>query len=266
VAPDRSDAGPPAAPPPAPAPGRSGGGWWRWPLIGTGLVGLVIVGGLLGYWVFMNIAARLVLSDQPMTIRLPEQADIVLSSQNKIDVLMKGTIYAQVPLKQTLDLPINGDYRTEVEIDTQVPLETIITYEGIIPIDTMADIEAKAPASFQNVKKFKNLHFKAKLPMKMQLPVKLVVPVKQIIPLRYRGPLLVRIDHVIRTPVDTVLKTALNVNQEFSVPITSSLPVRLDLPQSPVKSTIVHSDLNLDLSTLRLERKPEAGAAPAASP
>ncbi|MGQ0622845.1 MAG: hypothetical protein ACT4QA_23560 [Panacagrimonas sp.] len=254
----------PPAPPPPPAQPRppSGRKLWLWPVFGVGIVGIVIVGGLTGYWLFMNLAARLTISDQPLTIRLPDQTDIVLRTQNKIDVLMQGTIHAQVPLNQTLRLPVKGSYLTEIDINTTVPLETVIIYEGIIPIDSIADIEAKAPVNFQNVKKYKNLHFKAKLPMKLSLPVKLVVPVKQDIRVRYKGPLKVTIDHVINTPVNTTLRTALKVNQQFSVPITSSLPARLNLPQHPVKATIVEADLFLNLSTLRLEHKDRAAAAP----
>ena len=236
---------------------------WFWPVLGLGVIGIVLVGGLIGYWAFMNVAARLVLSDQPLTIQLPPQADITMRTTNNIDVLMKGVITAQVPLVQTLNLPVKGTYDTIIDLDTQVPLETVITYEGVIPIDTMADIEAKAPVNFQNVKKYKNLHFKAKLPMKLSLPVKLVVPVKQNIKLKYKGPLRVSIDHVIRAPVGTTLNTALNVNQQFNIPITSSLPLKLDLPQHPVKATIVDADLNLDISTLRLQRKQDERVAPA---
>ena len=236
---------------------------WLWPVLGLGVIGIVMVGGLIGYWAFMNVAARLMLSDQPLTIQLPPQADITMRTTNNIDVLMKGVITAQVPLVQTLNLPVKGTYNTIIDLDTVVPLETVITYEGVIPIDTMADIEAKAPVNFQNVKKYKNLHFKAKLPMKLSLPIKLVVPVKQNIKLKYKGPLRVSIDHVIRAPVGTTLNTSLNVNQQFNIPITSSLPLALNLPQHPVKATIVDADLNLDISTLRLQRKQEERAAPA---
>lgn len=251
---------PPKSPPPSDNRKPSRLGPWLWPVFGVGVVGVVIIGGLLGYWVFMNVAARLLISDQPLTIQLPPQADVTMQTDHKIDVLMKGTIYAQVPLVQTLDLPVKGTYDTIVNIDTKVPLETVITYEGVIPVDSIAEIEAKAPVNFQNVKKYKNLHFKAKLPLKLRLPVKLVVPVKQDIPLKYHGPLRVGIDHVIRAPVNTTLKTALKVDQEFNIPITTSVPLRLDLPQHPVRATIVESDLNLDLSTLRLERKTGADA------
>ncbi len=257
---------PPPAPPPPPAAGRRG---WLWPLFGLGVVGVVIVGGLLGYWVFMNVAARMLLTDQALTIRLPPEADTVLTATNSIDVTMKGVISAQVPLNQTLDLPIDGTYDTLIDLDTQVPLETTIVYEGIIPIDTMADIEANVPVNFQNVKKYKNLGLKAKLPMKLSLPVKLVVPVKQNIPFKYSGPLRVKINHVIRSPVGTTLNTKLNVNQDFTVPITTSLPIRMQLPQHPVAATIVESYLFLNLETLRLERKqepPEAAEAPLATP
>lgn len=231
---------------------------WLWPVLGVGVIGLVIVGGLTGYWVFGHVAARLMISNQPLTIRLPEQANITMRTTHDIDVLMKGVITAQVPLVQTLNLPVNGTYDTIIDLDTLVPLETVITYEGVIPVDSMADIEAKAPVNFQNVKKYKNFRFKAKLPLKLSLPVKLVVPVKQNVRIKYQGPMRVKIDHVIKAPVNTTLHTALKVNQQFRVPVTSSLPLQLDLPQHPVKAHIVDADLFLNLSTLRLEKKKEA--------
>lgn len=246
----------PSSPAPPSDRKHAGRAAWLWPLFGAGVMAAVIAGGLFGYWAFMNVVAHLLLTDQPLMLRLPPQSDIVMRTDNRIDVLMKGTIYAQVPLRQTLDLPVRGTYDTIVNIDTRVPLDTVITYEGIIPVDSIAQIEARAPVNFQNVKKFKNLHFKAALPLKLRLPVKLVVPVKQDILLEYHGPLRITLDHVIRAPVDTVLKTALQVDQAFNVPITTSLPVRLTLPQHPVRTTIVTSDLNLDLATLRLERRP----------
>lgn len=226
-------------------------------MLGVTTLAVILVGGLTGYWVFMNVAARLLLTDQALRIRLPEQTNTVLTATNTVDVLMKGVITAQVPLRQTLDLPVRGTYDTLIDLDTLVPLETTIVYEGIIAIDTVADIEARAPVNFQNVKKYKNLHFKAKLPMKLQVPVRLVVPVRQQIPFKYQGPLRVTIDHVIRSPVGTTLHTALNVNQTFTVPITTSLPLQLDLPQHPVAATIVESLLYLDLQSLRFERKPD---------
>lgn len=246
----------PSSPAPPSDRKHAGRAAWLWPLFGAGVMAAVIAGGLFGYWAFMNVVAHLLLTDQPLMLRLPPQSDIVMRTDNRIDVLMKGTIYAQVPLRQTLDLPVRGTYDTIVNIDTRVPLDTVITYEGIIPVDSIAQIEARAPVNFQNVKKFKNLHFKAALPLKLRLPVKLVVPVKQDILLEYHGPLRITLDHVIRAPVDTVLKTALQVDQAFNVSITTSLPVRLTLPQHPVRTTIVTSDLNLDLATLRLERRP----------
>lgn len=234
---------------------------WLWPLTGVAAIALVAAGGAFGYWAFWNVAARMRLTMQPLTIRLPAEANITLHAQNVLDVGMKGVIHAQVPLVQTLDLPVKGTYDTVIDLDTKVPLETVITYEGILPIDTMADIEAKAPVTFHNVKKFKNLHFKAKLPMKMRLPIKLVVPVKQDIPLRYKGPMRVTIDHTIRAPVGTTLETSLKVDQAFRVPVLSSVPMRMQLPQHPVPATITDADLYLDVSTARLERKPAAAAA-----
>lgn len=245
--------------PPAPRSRRR----WLWPVFGVGLIGVLVIGALIGWWVFWNVAAHLVLTDQAAMLQLPERKVLRLKTRNDLDVHMKGVITAQVPLQQTLEFPIDGSYLTDIDLDTYVPLETVITYEGVIPIDTLADIEAKAPVNFQNVKKYKNLHFKAKLPMKLRLPVKLVVPVKQNVRIKYSGPLKVHIKHVLRAPVGTTLNTALKVDQDFTLPVISSFEIDANLPKRPVAVSIRHADLNLDLSTTRLERKQEeAGHAP----
>ena len=64
----------------------------------------------------------------------------------------------------------------------------------------------------------------------------------------------VAIDHVIRAPVGTTLNTSLRVDQAFRVPVLSSVPMRMQLPQHPVRATITDADLYLDVSTARLER------------
>lgn len=232
-------------------------GLWFWSFLGSGLLVVVMVGGLIGYWVFINIAARLVLENQPITVALPQKTEMELRAKRNIDARLSGQIRAQVPLRQTLNLPVKGHYDTIIDLDTTTRLNTVIVYEGVIPVDTFADIEANASVNFQNVKRYKRLKVKAKLPMKLNIPVKLTVPVDQDVRLKYRGPLKVFIDHVIRAPMDTTLNTALKVDQVFNVPIRSKIPLDMTLPSTPVNAHIDDADLFLDLSTFRLERKPE---------
>ena len=231
--------------------------WWPWFLLGLSCPLVLAVGAVIGYQMFMQVAVRLMLQDQPAQVLLPPTAEARLSVSNAIDIHLKGRIDAQVPLVQTLSLPIEGHYDTLIDLDTHVPLRTTIRYEGILPIDTLAEIEAMAPINFQNVKTYKNMRFKAKLPMKMRLPVKLEVPVDEEVRIRYRGPLKVSLQHTLQVPVDSQLNTALDVDQIFSVPVSSTLPLEMRMPASPVQATIVSSDLYLDLATLRLEQKTE---------
>lgn len=229
------------------------GGVLAWLLGGLLLLGTVVIGGAIGYWLFLNLLVGLTISEQPLAIGLPPELVVQAEVTNVVDIQLAGIIRAQVPFDEQITVPMKGEYDLEVAMDAQVPLEFTITYNGILPIDTYADITARTDLNFRTLKQFRNILIKARIPLKLNLPVSLTVPVKETIRFQYQGPLTVVADDALHTRVNTVLSTALAVDQQVSTPITGRFGLRLHLPQEPIKAVINHSDLNIDPATLRLE-------------
>jgi hypothetical protein len=227
-------------------------------LFAVSAAAVVVVGGVLGYWLLINLTLGIALKHQPGAVTLPPEFDATARVTNVLDIVMKGTIEARVPFKQTLELPLQGRYNTEVEIDTVVPVQFTVTYDGTIPVNTMADITARANFNFQDVKGFRQLDVKAKLPMKFNLPVRLTAPVNTGLRFAYRGPMVMGLDQMLRTDVDTMIDTRLAVNQKVTAPVTAEIPLRVRAPKEPLKAVITEADLAVRLDTLRLEKAQNA--------
>ena len=246
---------PAAAPPSDPPPPESGGGssgFLLWGGLLVGGAGVIVVGAFVGYFLFTNLIIGLSLRDVRGTVHFPPEFKAVATVTNSLDIVMDGVIEAQVPFKQTLNLPLKGRYSADVEISSPVPVKFDVVYDGTIPVDTIADITARADFNFQDVKTMRELEFTAKLPMKMSLPVKLLAPVDTIIDFTYKGPLVMGLDQTIQADVDTTLITRLKVNQKMTAPVTADIPLTIYSP-NPVKVIISEADIKFNLDTLRLE-------------
>ena len=240
-----------SAPPPAPEPAPHGSAR-RWPWLLAGGAGVIVIGAFLGLWLIERLVLGLRIENIPGAVTLPPQAEGFAEVTDDIDILLQGEIAAEVPLRQTLNLPLQGRYTANVEIDALAPVDFTITYDGTIPVDTIATIEAQADFNFQDVKRYRQLPVVAKLPMKMNLPVSLRVPVQDQVRIRHQGVVAMEIDQTVRAPVDTVIRTRLPVNQEINAPVTARLALRADFPSTPQRAIINEAQLALPLGTLRL--------------
>jgi len=232
--------------------------------LGLGLL-LAAGGAALGFWLYLHLVVRLTLTDQPGHVLLPPQARAIAEATNKITIKLDGYIDATVPFKQTLDLPLQGNYDADVKLDTSVPIRMVIRYRGVVPVDTYADIEGTTDFTYQKLKRLRNVKFKARIPLRFEQPVSFTVPVDTSIRLNYRGPLKLALNQRIRAPVDTVLKTRLKAVREITTPILARFGMNVRFPQEPVPVIVKHADLGLRIKGLRLERMPHSeGEAPAA--
>lgn len=209
-----------------------------WLALGGGGLAVVAMGGFAGFWLFMRLSFGLTVSDQPMAVTLPERFDITAQIAEKLDILMSGVIHAQVPFRQELTLPLQGRYRSHVEMNADVPVQFDVVYDGIIPVDTVADIQIRTDFNYMGAKTLRNLDIRAKLPMQFGLPVRLTAPVDDRIELRYDGPLVMNLDQTITTEVDTVINTQLDVHERVSAPVIASIPMRTIGPAQPLRTTI----------------------------
>lgn len=229
------------------------GGILPW-LLGGGLVlGTIVVGGALGFWLYLNLLVGLTLRDQPVLLSLPPTLEVGAEVTNIVEIDLDGVIHAKVPFNQQIEVPFRGEYVLDVVIDAEVPVAFTVTYNGLLPVDTFATINARTTLNFRTLKQFRNLKIQATLPLKMKIPVQLTVPVKDTIHFVYNGPLTVIADQTLTTRVDTVLNTTLAVDQKVSTPIKGRFGLRMHLPQEPVAAIINHSDLVIDPTTLRLK-------------
>lgn len=228
-------------------------------------LGLVAGGGWLGFMLAMQLVVGLTLKEQPGLVQMPVESRASAVGNNPIRIKLNGTIAAQVPFKQTLQLPLHGRYDADVSFDTVVPIAFTIDYRGAIAVDTLATIRGVTDFNYQNVKRLRNVEFTAQIPLQFEQPVVLKVPVKADLRIVYHGPLTVNFDQTVSAPVDTTLHTRLHAVREIETPLLTRFDFDVRWPKTPVPVVITHADLRLPLDTLRLTRKPDAGADAAAS-
>lgn len=224
------------------------------------LAGLVVAGGVavaagfLGFWIYSYLVVGLTIRDQPGLITLPPSFTAQATATNDVTIKLDGYIDAVVPFKQTLDLPVEGDYTADIVLDTVVPLRFTIEYNGVIPVDTFADIKGRTDFVYQNVKRLRNVAFGGRVPLQFEQPVKFVVPIDTQLRVLYRGPLHLSLNQTIKAPVDTVLRTRIKAQREVTTPILARFGLDVTSPKDPFPVIIQHADLKLEVDTLRLSK------------
>lgn len=221
-------------------------------LLGAG--GLLVGAGVVGFWVYSWLVVGLTITDQPGLITLPPTFTARARASRDVTINLDGFIDAAVPFKQTLNLPIEGDYTADIQLDTVVPVKFTIEYRGVIPVDTFADIKGRTDFVYQNVKRLRNVAFAGRVPLQFEQPVKFVVPIDTTIRVRFRGPIALKLDQTIKAPVDTVLNTRIRVEREVTTPILTTFGLDVTAPAQPIPVIIQHADLRLKADTLRLSK------------
>lgn len=224
----------------------------------AGLAGIVVAGGVLGFWLYSRLIFGFTITDQPALLKLPPTFNADVEATNTVTIKLDGLIDATVPFKQTLNLPVTGDYDADISLDTIVPISFTIVYKGLIPVDTFASIRGTTDFLYQNVKRLRNVPFSARVPLKFEQPVSFTVPVNSKLHLIYKGPLHMNLDQTIAAPVDTVLHTRIKAVREITTPILTHFGLRVHVPDETLTPVILkHSDLRMRLDTLRLARTPD---------
>lgn len=219
--------------------------------------GVLVAGGLLGFWIYSNLVVGLTIRDQPGMITLPPKFTAQATATNNVTIKLDGYIDAIVPFKQTLDLPVEGDYVADINLDTVVPVKFTIEYSGVIPVDTFADIQGRTDFLYQNVKRLRNVAFAGRVPLQFEQPVKFVVPIDTKLRVKFKGPLGLKLNQTIKAPVDTVLNTRIRAQREVTTPILAKFGLDVTSPKEPFPVIIQHADLKLEVDTLRLSKAPD---------
>ncbi len=225
-------------------------------LIKKGLsVGLIVlVGGVIGFLFYVHIFLGLTLTDQPGQIRFPPEMTAKVTATRPLAIQLKGIIDAQVPFKQTVQLPLHGTYQANLVLNTHVPLQFVIHYQGVVPIHAKTVVHTTTDLVVHSAL-LPKFPLTLPIPLDFKQPVTLTVPVNTQLHLIYRGPISVTFNQTIAAPIDTVLHTHLKVDREVQAPILASFGLKVYPPQTPQSLIVKHADLRLPLGGLRFERE-----------
>ena len=220
-------------------------GCFGWLVAGTVMLGALVGGVLIAWWIWLHLVIHIDIRDQQAGITLPQEFEAVATVSNMLDVAMKGEITTTVPFKQTLTVPLRGRYDFDVEMNAKVPVQFEVVYNGIIPVDTSADVTIRTGINYKNLKSLRNLVIETSLPLKFPLPVNLKIPVDDVIDLTYNGPLSADIDQDLLAPVDTVLRTTLPIDQTIRTPVSAAIPLIVRPDAEQVRMIITDLTVNL---------------------
>lgn len=240
----------PAIPSP---PRRQLGGLLIWLIVLGILAGAAIGGALVGYWVFKNVDARLLLTDQPAKITIDEKLNITARALNNLEIRLDDVIKTQVPVDQIIKVPVKEQLNVIADFDGTVPIKMDVQVRDKIVLDQVLDLNAVIDAEILGDKI--KLPIRGKVPVKAVVPVALDIPVNQPVKLRFTAPVGVRIKQDLTVPLRTTIDAEIPIQADLSVPVKSDIIAEAEFSKDPIAATIVESDLRLPLRTLRLEVK-----------
>lgn len=232
-------------------------------LAAIGVIAIIgVVGGVLvGAWVYRNVDARLLLSNQPATVIIPEPLRVSAKVLNNLDIELDTRITTTVPIDQVIRIPIAETLNVMADFDGDVPIKMTVPIKDKIAIDQILDIDTVIQAEMLGDKH--DLPLRGKIPVKAVVPISLNIPVDQMVRLKFRAPVQARLRQALTVPLKADIATTIPIKSQMSVPVKSALDAMITIPD-PADIVIVESDLLLPLRTLVLGAtgNPAPGPAP----
>ncbi|MDX1458130.1 MAG: hypothetical protein R3276_11125 [Marinobacter sp.] len=223
----------------------------RWIWVGWLVLTVAVIGLLAGFMLYTRLVIGVELSDQPALLKLPQALQITTYTDDQASITLQGDVDLAVPLRQTLALPLQGQYRANLSLDTLVPLSMTIPYTDTVVVDTELTIGADTSMIYGWLP---DLPVRGVLPVRFELPVQLTIPIETQVRLRYEGPVTFAINQVLRPSLDAELHTSLTLDHDMSTPVTNSFGA-IVIPDNPSVPIILNnSNLALPLEQLGLYR------------
>lgn len=227
------------------------------------LLGAIAGGMLVGMWVFRNVDARLVLSDQPATVVLPDALAVSADVLNELEIEIDSSITTTVPVDQRIKIPLTDVLHVQASFDSPVPIKMNVPVRDFIYIDQVLDVNAVVKADLLG--DTHDLPLRGKVPVKAKVPVSLNIPVDQMVHLKFTAPVDVKFKDALDVQLKADIATTIPIKSQMSVPVKSALKANITVPD-PADIIITHADLRLPLRTLKFNTAGEQKNAPAAAP
>lgn len=226
-----------------------------WLLLLVVLVAAMAGGAISGYWIFQNVNARLLLSEQPAMITIPEPIMATADVLNNLDITLDTTISTRVPINKTVSIPVDETLNLLAKFDAKVPIKMQVPVHETITIDQKVHVDAVIEA--QVLGDTLSLPIRGDIPIKAVVPIDLMIPVDQLVQLKFTAPVAAKLKQNLTVPLNTIIDADIPIQADLSVPVTSALKARVYFPKEPTRVIIEYADLKLPLRTLQLGLKSE---------
>jgi hypothetical protein len=223
--------------------------WW----ISALIVFMVAIGlGVVaGWWVFKNFDMNLPVRNQPATVTLPEPMQVRAKVLNDLDVMVKGQLSTEIPIDQSIQVPINETLHTVISFDHDVPIKMQVPVSYTLPLDQVIHVDSKVKVTVLG--KDISLPIRGDIPIKAQIPINMNVPIDQRVRLKFVAPADAKLQQQLNIPLKTTIATTFPLQGVMQVPVKSELQAQVVVPQ-PISAVISESDFSFPLSQLALQR------------
>ncbi|PAV25103.1 hypothetical protein CF392_12690 [Tamilnaduibacter salinus] len=141
----------------------------------------------------------------PFRVTLPEGMRARVT--NDVDI--------EVPLKDTVRVPITETLSTQASVDTEVPVAMTVDVNQRIPVNTELRIDTSMEARILGV--WTELPVRGSVPIEMSVPVSMSIPIQQTIPLKLDTPVSVALDEDLSIPVDTTFRSPVRMLSPLAI-------------------------------------------------
>jgi hypothetical protein len=217
------------------------------------LLSLVLVISALAagvtWWVWHTYAARVQLRDQSARIVMPRQLSVRADVRNMVAVRLDHDLPVQVPIKQTLSIPMRDPINLNVKVDTVVPIDLDVPVDQVIRVNQTIRLDTSVKTKILGFSV--TVPIVGDVPLKADVPVKLSIPVHQRLPVSLTLPAQVQLSGPLPVKIDTVIKTVVPIHESLRLPVTAPVSATLHFPQQEVTAGLRFIDVVMPLSSLR---------------
>lgn len=212
---------------------------------------LVMLGSMLGFWLYGQFALKLNLVDQKGWMQLPEHIDANVAATNTFAIKMDGDVSFQAPIKQDMNIVLQGNYPANIKLDTNIPIQFDLNYQGMVEIDSYTDVETTTAIVAPYLPK---LPLTIRIPLKFNVPLNLNLPVKTNLRFVYDGPVRIGLNQNLNLPIDMIIDSKIPIDREVNVPLLTSFNVQIQTDSKPVP-VILNSKINIPFRHLGFEQQ-----------
>lgn len=220
----------------------------QWSIVILVLLFASLCGAILAISAFKYLVLYIPLKNQNVDIALQAPLQARVHAHEALQTYVSGTVDAEIPLNETLSLPLTQTMKPVIEFDHVVPIKTTIPVKEVIKINQVLQLDSQVKVKVLG--KDIALPVKGEIPIRLDVPVHLSVPVEQGLHLKFKSPVKVQLKEQLKLPIQTTLQSQIPIHGELSIPLKSDLKARVDIRHTlPV--TIEHGQLELPLHQLR---------------